>query len=345
MAVQGINDSEVTAWLSERVSLQAPLTFDVITGGHSNLTFMVTDAGGKRWVLRRPPLNSVLATAHDMGREHRVVSALANSGVPVPPIVGLCTDEAVNGAPFYVMDFVEGTVVRNVDVAQTIDPSVRKACGPYLVKVLANLHQLNPDDFGLGDLGKKADYIARQLRRWMRQVDAASTRDMSLVRKVHDELAAKIPEQKDAGLVHGDYRLDNCIIDVRGDIAAVLDWELCTLGDVRADVGTLFVYWAEPGDDFFPLSAPPTSVSGFSSRQELVNAYCEASGGDFPELDYFVAFAFWRLACILEGVYTRYAAAAMGSRVPDNLSEFPASVDQLTRKAADIVGGKSAFAV
>ncbi len=343
MSTEGINQPEVTAWLAERIQLDAPLRFELITGGHSNLTFMVRDAKDRRWVLRRPPLNSVLATAHDMRREARVVSAMASTTVPVPNVVGLCEDEAVNGPPFYVMDFVEGTVARNAKIATRLSEDVRRKSSESLVRVLAQLHAVRPDDVGLGDLGKKSDYVARQLRRWSRQVESLSKRDLPLLDEVHAELAQRIPDQGEAGIVHGDYRLDNCIISDEGEVAAVLDWELCTLGDIRADVGTLAVYWARPEDDFFPLDEPPTIVEGFYSRRQLVDAYLQAARRDVDHLDYFIAFSYWRLACILEGVYARYLAAAMGKSVPTNLERFPVGVDKLTQRAADILGGRPAL--
>ena len=343
MTIEGINQPKVTAWLEERVELAAPLTFELITGGHSNLTFRVVDAKGKRWVLRRPPLNSVLATAHDMRREASVVQAMAGTDVPVPHVVGLCEDESVNGAPFYVMDFVDGTVARNARIADQLPEPVRRASSDSLVQVLASLHTLKPDDIGLGALGKKTDYVARQLRRWSKQVASLSKRDLPLLASVHGELEKRIPDQGEARVVHGDYRLDNCIITDEGQVAAVLDWELCTLGDFRADVGTLVVYWGRPEDDFFPLETPPTVLDGFHTRRQLVDAYLAASGQPVEELDYFIAFSYWRLACILEGVYSRYLAAAMGKSVPKNLERFPAGVDKLAQRAADIMAGQPAL--
>ncbi|MEL7372768.1 MAG: phosphotransferase family protein, partial [Myxococcota bacterium] len=178
----------------------------------------------------------------------------------------------------------------------------------------------------------------------MRQVDGLSKRDLPLLREVHSQLEASIPEQSSTGIVHGDYRLDNCIVDDEGQIAAVLDWELCTLGDTRADLGTLIVYWAEPEDDFFPLTTPPTIVDGFARRRDLVEIYTKAAGEEVEGLEYFVAFSYWRLACILEGVYARYSAAAMGKAVPKNLESFTRGVDRLTQRAADILGGAPPFA-
>lgn len=337
--VEGINPAPVTAWLNARAPVVPPLTFELITGGHSNLTYRVTDAAQRRWVLRRPPLNSVLATAHDMGREHRIVGALAGTGVPVPPVVGLCTDETVNGAPFYVMGFVEGLVARDAKTAEYLDASARETASRNLVEGLVRLHSLEPEAVGLGDLGRKGDYVARQLRRWSRQVQALSARDLPLLQQVHGRLVDAIPPQRAAGIVHGDYRLDNCIIRDDGSLAAVLDWELCTLGDVRADVGMLLVYWAEPEDELFALASPPTTAPGFAQRRQLVDWYCEMTDRDLDDLAYFVAFSYWRLACILEGVYARYLSAAMGKKTPHNLDRFGRAVEQLAERAADILDG------
>ena len=343
MATEGIDEVAVTTWLRDQVTLEGPLEFELITGGHSNLTFLVSDQRGRRWVLRRPPLSSVLATAHDMSREHRIISALTGSGVPVPPVVALCTDETVNGASFYVMGFVDGTVVRNGTVAETVPGPVRRAASASLVRVLARLHALDPSTVGLGDLGKTEDYVGRQLRRWARQVESQSQRDLTQLRSVHGELVARKPDQPSAGIVHGDYKLENCIIDADGQVAAVLDWELCTLGDVRADLGMLLVYWAEPDDDLYPLFSPPTAIGGFASRSELVDAYASETGRPIEQVDYFVAFAYWRLACILEGVYARYLAGGMGSTVPDDLDRYADSIDRLVARAGDILGGRPAL--
>ncbi len=337
-AVAGIDPGPITAWLTDRVgSLAGPLRFDPIAGGHSNLTYDVTD-GDRRWVLRRPPLGQVLATAHDMGREHLLMSALNDSAVPVPTMIGLCEDDSINGAPFFMMDWVDGTVIRNARVAETTDPAARERSSRSIATVLGHLHAIDPDDVGLGDLAKREDYIGRQLRRWQRQFHASKTRDLPAIDEVHDALASAIPDQGAAGIVHGDYRLDNCIIGADGEVAAVLDWELCTLGDVRADLGLLLVYWAEPNDPIQPLDAPPTTVEGFASRQQLLDWYAEDTGRDVSNIDYFVAFSYWRLACILEGVYSRYLANVMGEPPPD-LASFGDRVVALADLAKTTLDG------
>jgi aminoglycoside phosphotransferase (APT) family kinase protein len=312
-APAGIDAANVTEWfLAHAPGPVPPLAFELIAGGRSNLTYRVDDRAGHTWVLRRPPLGHVLATAHDMGREHRIISALAPTDVPVPGVVGLCEDEAVNGAPFYVMDFVEGAIVRGPDAAGMLTPEGRRRAGDDIADVLTRIHAVDPDAVGLGELGRKEAYIERQLRRWHRQWEQSKTRDLPVVDEVHAALAAGIPEQGPATIVHGDYRLDNCLVGPDGRIAAVLDWELCTLGDPLADMGLLLVYWSERGDAAAALGDSATALEGFPSRAELSARYAERSGRDLAQIDFYVAFGYWKLACILEGVLARYQAGVMG---------------------------------
>src|SRR3984957_4202910 len=250
----GIDAERVSAWFVDNIpGVVLPLRFRRVAGGRSNLTFEVGDGAGTRYVLRRPPPGRLLPTAHDMSREHRIISALGPEGVPVPPALGLCPDDSVNGAPFYVMGFVDGVIARSeVEVEADLDAAARHHCGLALVDTLAQIHAVDPDAAGLGDFGRKDGYIARQLRRWYANYQAA--RDgrggeiLPDVDEVHDQLAAHIPDQGSAAVVHGDYRLDNCVVAPDGEVLAVLDWELCTLGDPLADVGQVLVYWPEPGE-------------------------------------------------------------------------------------------------
>ncbi|MEO7555225.1 MAG: phosphotransferase family protein [Acidimicrobiales bacterium] len=335
----GVDVANVTAWFDDNVpSAKAPLSFRLIPGGHSNLTYDVTDDAGQRWVLRRPPLDHVLATAHDMRREHTIISALEPTAVPVPPVVGLCTDAGVNGAPFYVMGYVEGTVVRDTTAARTLAEPERRQAGESIADVLADIHAVDVDAVGLGTLGKRDGYIARQLKRWYSQFQASNEltgRPVPLVHDVHEALSARIPEQRTTTIVHGDYRLDNCIVDASGNVIAVLDWEICTLGDPMADVGLLVVYWTEIGDAAAALLGAPTAVEGFPTRAEMISRYARRSGRDVSSVDYYVAFGYWKLACIIEGVYSRYAAGAMGKA--DGFEVFDRQVTSLAVLAADRV--------
>ena len=314
-APEGIDIEHVTAWFAEHVPQAAPpLSFDLIAGGHSNLTFGVTDTAGHHWVLRRPPLGQVLATAHDMAREHRIISALAPTDVPVAPAVGLCTDDAVNGAPFYVMDFVDGTIGRDQGAAQGLTPEQRRTASDSVVDVLARIHAVDLGAVGLDDLGRHEDYIPRQLKRWYGQFEKSKTRELPLLEEVYESLKRMVPEQGPATIVHGDYRLDNCMTGADGSIVAVLDWEICTLGDPLADVGLLMVYWSDPGDDTPVTGGGATSLDGFLRRPQLLERYAEVTGRDLSGIDYYVAFGYWKLACIIEGVYARYIGGAMGHR-------------------------------
>ena len=333
--IRGIQHDAVSAWFEANVpGVALPLTFELIAGGHSNLTFKVAAANGQCYVLRRPPLYQVLATAHDMGREHKVIAALADTDVPVPRTFGLCEDEAVNERPFYVMEFVDGRVVRTQKQAAQLTPELRRSASQSIAETLALIHAVDVDEVGLGDLGRKEDYIARQLRRWLRQFEESKTQDRPQIQEVHDHLVARIPDQGEAGIVHGDYRLDNCILGEQGQVVAVLDWELCTLGDRNADVAQLLVYWAEPDDLEFALDDPPTGESGFASRAEMFDLYLEASGRDIDSFDFYMAFGYWKLACILEGVYSRYVGGAMGDKAPPQGAEsFVARVDALVDMA------------
>ncbi|MGI8711102.1 MAG: phosphotransferase family protein, partial [Acidimicrobiales bacterium] len=225
---------------------------------------------------------------------------------------GLCTDEAVNDAPFYVMDFVDGTVIRDASVAEQLSVDQRAHAGRSLAETLARIHAVDPDAVGLGELGRKEGYVARQLKRWNGQFELSRSRELPEVTEAHRRLAASVPDQGAAAIVHGDYRLDNCMVDDTGEVVAVLDWEICTLGDPLADLGVLMVYWAQRGDAYSALPGAATTLEGFPSRTELVAAYEAAGGRPVGDLDYYVAFGYWKLACILEGVYARYKGGSMG---------------------------------
>jgi aminoglycoside phosphotransferase (APT) family kinase protein len=336
-AAPGIRAEATTAWLADHVPwVRPPLAFQLIAGGRSNLTYRVLDATGRSLVLRRPPLSGVLPSAHDMGREHRIISALRDTPVPVPEAIGLCEDPSVTGAPFYVMSYVDGIVPRDErTVAEAFDERRRAAAARSMVEVLVALHAVDPVAVGLGDLGRRDGYIERQLRRWTRQWEQSRTRELPAMEEAGRRLASSVPAQQGPGtIVHGDYRLDNLMLSPAGDVLAVLDWELCTLGDPLADVGLLMVYWFDPGDDVLPLDSTVTALPGFPRAAEVADAYAGASGRDLSELDYYVAFGYWKLAAILEGVYARSAAGAYG-RGDDTYRRFASVVERLAERALD----------
>ena len=332
--MDGIEQANLEAWFARNVpGAEPPLDFERISGGRSNLTFGVHDSNGNAWALRRPPLGKRLASAHDMAREHRIISALQDTPVPVPPVVGLCEDESVNGAPFYVMGFVEGPILRSRPEAEAaFEQEERRAVGERIVDTLVAIHSVDPDAVGLGELGKKSDYVARQLHRWSGQWEKSKTRELPLIDDLHRRLSARIPDQGPAAIVHGDYRLDNTILTPGGEVAAVVDWELCTLGDPLADVGMLLVYWSEPGDELMPLFEAPTTAPGFPGRAEVRDRYAERSGRDLSEIYYYVALGCWRGAIILEGVFARYAAGQYG-KTDEGFQRFAEIVERLAEAA------------
>jgi aminoglycoside phosphotransferase (APT) family kinase protein len=319
--------------MAEHTAVTPPLRFARITGGLSNLTFDMRDAGGHHWVLRRPPLHGVQQSAHDMRREHRIMAALGASAVPVPAVVGLCEDTSVNGAPFFVMGYVDGLVLRDAQtVRRASDERMRTRASESLVDTLVALHDVDPDAVGLGDLGRREAYCARQLRRWRGQWDKVRTDDVPEIVEVHDRLVADIPPQVGTAIVHGDYRLDNLILHDDGSVAAVVDWELCTLGDPLADLATLWVYWKDDGNDFSPLPQTASDHPGFLRKTDLIARYAQVSGRDLSDFAFYIALAYWRLAVILEGVYARFSSGAYGD-MPDDVRGLERTVPLLALAA------------
>ena len=317
--------------------LAPPLTFTLIAGGRSNLTFRVEDAAGHAWALRRPPLHHVLPTAHDMSREYRLMHSLGPAGIPVPVTVGLCTDESVNERPFYVMEFVEGHILRSAPEAEAaFDEATRRGIGDHMADTLAALHDVEPGAVGLGDLGRHEGYIERQLKRWRGQYDQMQVEGVDhdgLVDRVSDDLARRIPKQQRTSVVHGDYRMDNVVLAGDGSVRAILDWEICTLGDPLADLGLLMVYWTDPTDQTAVLGLSPTTAKGFSTRAEVLERYGSASDLDISGIGYYIAFGYWKLGCILQGVYARYVAGA-GAGDQGSVDSFPAQIGRLFEMAA-----------
>ena len=335
----GIDNDRVSLWLVDNIEkLEPPFEFFPIEGGRSNLTYRVVDSAGSTVVLRRPPLGHVLATAHDMAREHKIISAVGKTGVPVPRALGLCVDESVNGAPFYVMSFVEGAVLDSPASAEQLTVQARQTASERLIDVLAELHQVDIDAIGLGDLAKRSGYIERQLKRWSTQWNQSKTRDFPVVELAEQLLRTRIPEQQGVSIAHGDYRFGNCLTDVsNGQITAVLDWELCTLGDPLADLGHLGVYWTDPG------AGPgrhndPTGAPGFPTYDEIVQRYAARTGRDLTNIAYYRAFAAWRLAIVSEGVYARYLHGAMGDNDLD-LTALKQGTEDLATSALEALNG------
>jgi aminoglycoside phosphotransferase (APT) family kinase protein len=336
MSVVGIDDARVTAWLDANIDgTEGPYRFELITGGRSNLTYRVIDGSGATFVLRRPPTGKVLASAHDMVREHTIITAVGQTNVPVPRTMGVCTDVEVNGAPFYVMSHVDGVVLDSAKRAAPLSLSQRRTAGEDLIDVMADLHAVDVDEVGLGNLAKRDGYVERQVRRWTTQWEKSKTRELPSIDEIARRLAADLPVQHGVSIAHGDFRFGNCLVDMdTGRVTGVLDWELCTLGDPLADLGYLGVYWSDPGED---QARPndPTGIDGFPTYSELLKRYATRTGRDLSNIGYYVAFSSWRLAVISEGVYARFLHGAMGDQAIDDetLKGFKLGTERLAEEA------------
>nr|WP_241032247.1 phosphotransferase family protein [Rhodococcus pseudokoreensis] len=305
----------------------------LIAGGRSNPTYELSD-GDRAWILRRPPVGHVLPTAHDMSREYRALTALYGSAVPVPRTVGLCEDTALIGAPFYVMDKLDGITLRTAEDTGRLTPTQRAALAETMVQTLAALHEVDPADVGLDDWGRPDGYLERQLRRWQRQWESSATAPRPEVDELQARLAASVPESRYPGIVHGDFKIDNLMVaaDDPTHILGVLDWEMSTLGDTLTDLGILCSFWDQQGEFHNPITAGATALPGFPSRDELVHAYVQARGIDVPDIDWYLVFADFKIAVILEGIHARHT---QGHTAGDDFTGIGDMVGPLLNRALD----------
>ncbi len=316
VAPPGVVPGPLTDWFTATLDASPPLRFERMAGGYSNLTFLVSDVAGERWVLRRPPLGHVLATAHDMDREGGIMAALAATGVPVPAVLGRTADPRWNQAPFFVMSYVPGRVLRTPADAAALGSGDHAAVAYGLFDVLATIHAVDLAASGLDGLARAGSYAERQLRRWHRQWQDIRIRHLPLMDELFAELSARVPEQSAVTLIHGDYRLDNVILGPGQQISAVLDWELATVGDPLADLGLALAYWTQP-HEAGQLPPAPTDAAGFPARRQMAARYLERSGRAGGDLSFYVALAHWKIACMAEGVYTRHLSGDMGASGAD----------------------------
>jgi aminoglycoside phosphotransferase (APT) family kinase protein len=327
----GVDLRALAHWLDvERPGLrQGDLTGEVIAGGKSNLTYRISD-GTSTWALRRPPLAHVLPTAHDMVREFTVIKALANTSVAVAPAVALCTDAEVLGAQFYLMDFVDGVVLDKPALLRELDPSAARRACELLMDTLVELHEVDPAAVGLAEFGRPEGFLARQVRRWHQQWQASETRPLEALAQTVERLVATLPEQSAPAIVHGDYRLTNVMFSPDLErIAAVVDWEMATLGDPLTDLGLLVVYQdlAQQTDTIMPRMLPER---GFLTSAEMVARYAARSPRDLRRLNWYVGFGYFKLAVVAEGIHHRYLA---GKTVGAGFDHFGDAVPTLLAAA------------
>ena len=303
----GLPLDQLLPWFREHVAKVSELTAQVVGHGRSNITYRVAE-GDRSWVVRRPPLSHVQATAHDMGREFRILTALAPTGFPAPKPYALCDDTEIIGSQFYVMEFVDGFIaVDPTEVERRFTESDRKRIGEELIDVLVQLHSYIPDQIGLSDFGKPQGFVERQVRRFSKQLEDIRYRETPELDELAKRLAKALPPEGKPGIVHGDYRLDNAILDDKGHIIAVLDWEMCTLGDSLADLGLLRMYWGQGTSRVALAGVPPVmQLDGFRTWEEAAARYEEKSGADLSNLDFYTVLAHFKLGVILENMYKRF---------------------------------------
>jgi aminoglycoside phosphotransferase (APT) family kinase protein len=338
--VAGIDIDRVARFFGAHVpGGQCPLTFELISGGRSNLTYLVR-GGAHEWVLRRPPLGHVLPTAHDMAREYRVLSALAGTDVPAPRPIALCEDPSVSDMPFYVMQYCPGVVLaQDIPPGYAPMPEDRRRISLALVDTLVRLHAVDFRAVGLEAFGRPEGYLERQVRRWSEQWQRSKTSELPEIDELIRRLRAALPRSPAPTIVHGDYRLGNMALDPAdpGRVAAIFDWEMATLGDPLADLGYTLIYWTEAGD------APPTggvgtapsftTAPGFFTRAELVAEYARRSGRDVEAVDFYQVLALYKLAVISEGIYARYL---QGKTLGPGFEGMSRSAGALARRALSI---------
>jgi aminoglycoside phosphotransferase (APT) family kinase protein len=283
-----------------------------LAGGRSNISYKLTDASGSSWVLRRPPLGHIMPSAHDMGREFRVLSGLNSVSFPTPRAQGFCNDETIIGSKFMLMDFVDGRVIESAETAMTLSDVQASEISQNLVETLANLHRVDPVAAGLDQLGRPQGYLQRQVKRWGEQWQLTKTRELTEIEELHTWLEgaiSKLPANLPSAIVHGDYRIDNVILDPKNsEIISVLDWEMSTLGDPISDLAISLVYWSQAGDTLrnqIPVAQEVTSGPGFWTREQVVQHYVSKTGYDISHLDECVALACFKLAVIMESIHHR----------------------------------------
>jgi aminoglycoside phosphotransferase (APT) family kinase protein len=324
-------------WFESTVTgAEPPVRFELLTTGRSCPTYRVTDGTGRGWVVRHPPLGHKVETAHDVSREYRVMSALGrHTDVPVPETVAFCDDRDVVGVPFYAMTFVDGTVMFYAEEAAAVPEENRRRAARELVDVLAWIHHVDVDAVGLGDLGRRDQYIARQLRRWFGQYEALTPERVPLIEELHTALSRSIPPQRETTLVHGDYAFHNIIAGSDGSLRAVLDWELSTLGDPLADLGWLLFQWLDRDEKRVYQVSAANQLPGFPDRLELVEWYGEASGRSLDDLPFYYAFAWWKMACAEVAIYRRYVDGVRGGEEcdPDALWQMVFDLAEGARRA------------
>ena len=325
--------TSLSTYLAARLDLAGPITASLVAGGRSNPTYALTD-GESEWILRRPPYGEYVAGGHDVLREARVMSALAGTDVPVPAVVAQCDDARVLGAPFYLMDRLDGRTFRSAEETGRLTESERAAVAEAMLDTLVALHSIDPASVGMQEWGRPDGYLERQIRRWARQWELVATSERPEVAELTDRLTRSMPFTRHPGIVHGDYKIDNLMVDRdRPDhVLGVLDWEMAALGDTLADLGLLVSFWGEPGAWFNPITNGATALPGFPGVRDVIEGYARRRDLSIDDLDWYVVFADFKIAVILEQIHSRHLR---GTTVGEGLDDIGDMVGPLLARALE----------
>ena len=347
----GLVIDSLVAWLAGEVpafDVSAPPRAELLAGGRSNVTYRLTDASGRDWAIRRPPLGHIMPSAHDIGREFTVMSALHRAGYPTPRTWAMCEDESVIGARFMLMDFIEGVVISDRHDADRLSAYEADRVSLRLIDGLVSLHAQDANAIGLGSFGKPDGYLERQVRRWGQQWELTKTRELPEMDALAAWLAREVttlPQGMPSSIVHGDFRIDNAILDPTfSTLRAVLDWEMSTLGDPISDLAVTLVYWTQADDNLrrdLPVAQDVTSGAGFWTRRQLLDRYEELSGRDLSHLGFCLVLACYKLAVIMESLNMRALQGQQLGRTADEGEDMAAATEALARLGARLLDAPS----
>ena len=320
-------------YISTVVDISEDFNFEQFKVGRSNITFKIFD-DSNTFVLRRPPFGLKLESAHNMGREFKILKVLNENGLRVPKPLYLYNKKELSTDDFYIMQFIEGDTIANDQVAERYDQSQKKTITESFIKALTEIHNFNVINSELSNLGKHEDYVVRQINRWNKQFQSQKVREIKELESATNLLLDYIPPQQTVGIVHGDYRLDNVRVK-DNKVAAVLDWELCTLGDPLADMGTVIASWNTKKEKDSPFIYSPTLSGGFPTREDVIKLYLNNSNLNLKDIEFYTRLSYWKHAMIMEGVYIRYSMGSYGKTNENEIESFKDSTIKFANKAAN----------
>ena len=320
-------------YISSVVDISEDFNFEQFKVGRSNITFKIFD-NANSFVLRRPPFGLKLESAHNMGREYKILKVLSENGLRVPKPMYLYNKKELSVDDFYIMEFIEGETIANNQIADEFNEIQKNTITESFIEALSEIHNFDVISSELNDLGKHEDYVERQINRWNKQFQSQKVREIKELESATKLLLDNIPSQQTVGIVHGDYRLDNVRVK-DNQVAAVLDWELCTLGDPLADMGTVIASWNTKQEKDSPFIYSPTLSGGFPTRKDVIELYLNNSDLDLSDIEFYARLSFWKHAMIMEGVYIRYSMGSYGKTNENEIESFKNSTIKFANKAAN----------